>query len=109
MYDCNLAKEVMSDGIYIYISIIVPWERKWCQIPGVRCVGAEEVENVNTLGDDAGVEIELQDQGQGDKLYNVGAHSLRIEEKQQSEDNHDVGDPDPSLTIHEEPQIEDIL
>ena len=41
------------------------------------------VENVNTLGDDAGVEIELQDQGQGDKLYDVGAHSLTIEEKQQ--------------------------
>ena len=47
------------------------------------------VENVNTLGDDAGVEIELQDQGQGDELYDVGAHSLRIEENQQAEDNHD--------------------
>ena len=64
------------------IYIPVPYDP---EIPGVRCVDAdadEEVENVdvamlNTLSDDGGEDIELQDLGQGD----------------------DLGDLDPSLSI----------
>ena len=64
------------------IYIPVPYDP---EIPGVRCVDAdtdEEVEKVdvameNTLSDDGGDDIELQDLGQGD----------------------DLGDLDPSLSI----------
>ena len=68
------------------IYIPVPYDP---EIPGVRCVDAEEVENVDvdvamvtSLSDDGGEDIELQDLGQGDDLGDVGAldPSLSIEE-----------------------------
>ena len=76
------------------IYIPVPYDP---EIPGVRCVDAEEVENVdvamvNTLSDDGGEDVELQDLGQGD-----------------GDDLGDVGALDPSLSIEEEPPAEDNL
>ena len=77
------------------IYIPVPYDP---EIPGVRCVDAdayEEVEKVdvameNTLSDDGGEDIELQDLGQGDDLG-------------------DVGVLEPLLSIEDEPPVEDKL
>ena len=76
-----------EDTEYADIYIPVPYDP---EIPGVRCVDAEEVDvaMVNTLSDDGGEDIELQDLGQGDDLGDVGAL-------------------DPSLSIEEEPPAED--
>ena len=59
-----------EDTEYADIYIPVPYDP---EIPGVRCVVAEEVEvenedvaMVTTLSDDGGEDIELQDLGQGD-------------------------------------------
>ena len=80
------------------IYIPVPYDP---EIPGVRCVDAEEVENVDvdvamvtSLSDDGGEDIELQDLGQGDDLGDVGAldPSLSIEEEPPAEDNLQTGD-----------------
>ena len=78
------------------IYIPVPYDP---EIPGVRCVDVENVENVdvameNSLSDDGGDDIELQDLGQGDDLGDVGAldPSLSIEEEPQTEDNLKTGD-----------------
>ena len=78
------------------IYIPVPYDP---EIPGVRCVDAEELENedvamVNTLSDDGGEDIELQDLEQGDDLGDVGVcnHSLSIEEKPPAEDKLQTGD-----------------
>ena len=85
-----------EDTEYADIYIPVPYDP---EIPGVRCVDAEEVENVdvamvNTLSDDGGEDIELQDLGQGDDLGDVGAldPSLSIEEEPPAEDNLQTGD-----------------
>ena len=66
-----------DDTEYADIYIPVPYDP---EIPGVRCVDAEEVENVDvdvamvtSLSDDGGEDIELQDLGQGDDLGDVGA------------------------------------
>ena len=66
-----------EDTEYADIYIPVPYDP---EIPGVRCVDAEEVENVDvdvamvtSLSDDGGEDIELQDLGQGDHLGDVGA------------------------------------
>ena len=66
-----------EDTEYADIYIPVPYDP---EIPGVRCVDAEEVENVDvdvamvtSLSDDGGEDIELQDLGQGDDLGDVGA------------------------------------
>ena len=77
---------------YNDIYIPVPYDP---EIPGVRCVDAEEEENVDvavvtSLSDDGGEDIELQDLGQGDDLGDVEAL-------------------DPSLSIEEEPPAEDKL
>ena len=80
------------------IEIPVPYDP---EIPGVRCVDAEEVEKededvvmVTTLSDDGGEDMELQDLGQGDDLGDVGAldNSLSIEEEPPAEDNLQTGD-----------------
>ena len=64
-----------EDTEYADIYIPVPYDP---EIPGVRCVDAEEVElenedvaMVTTLSDDGGEDIELQDLGQGDDLGDV--------------------------------------
>ena len=71
------------------------------KIPGVVYVDAEEVENVdvamvnvNTLSDDGGEDIKLQDLGQGDDLGDVGFldPSLSKQESQPAEDNLQTGD-----------------
>ena len=78
------------------IHIPVPYDP---EIPGVRCVDAEEVENVdvamvNTLSDDGGEDIELQDLGQGDEGAEMGALEplLSIEEEPPAEDNLQTGE-----------------
>ena len=81
-----------EDTEYADIYIPVPYDP---EIPGVRCVDAEEVENVDvamvtSLGDDGGEDIELQVLGQGGDLGDEGAL-------------------DPSLSIEEEPLAEDSL
>ena len=83
-----------EDTEYADIYIPVPYDP---EIPGVRCVDAEEVElenedvaMVTTLSDDGGEDIELQDLGQGDDLGDGGAL-------------------DPSLNVEEEPPAEDKL
>ena len=87
-----------EDTEYADIYIPVPYDP---EIPGVRCVDAEEVENVDvdvamvtSLSDDGGEDIELQDLGQGDDLGDVGAldPSLSIEEEPPAEDNLQTGD-----------------
>ena len=81
-----------EDTEYADIYIPVPYDP---EIPGVRCVDAEEVElenvdvaMVTTLSDDGGKDIKLQDLGQGDDLCDVGAldTSLSIEEELPAED-----------------------
>ena len=52
-----------EDTEYADIYIPVPYDP---EIPGVRCVDAGEV--VNTLRDDGGEDIELQDLRQGEDL-----------------------------------------
>ena len=76
---------------YNDIYIPVPYDP---EIPGVKCVDAEEVENVdvamvNTLSDDGGEVVELQDLGQDDDLSDVGAldRSLSLEEEPTADDN----------------------
>ena len=61
-----------EDTEYADIYIPVPYDP---EIPGVRCVDAEEVENADVamekslgLSKDGGEDIELQDLGQGDDL-----------------------------------------
>ena len=89
-----------EDTEYADIYIPVPYDP---EIPGVRCVDAEEVEvenvdvdvaMVTSLSDDGGEDIELQDLGQGDDLGDVGAldPSLSIEEEPPAEDNLQTGD-----------------
>ena len=87
-----------EDPEYADIYIPVPYDP---EIPGVRCVDAEEVElenevvaMVTTLSDDGGEDIELQDLGQGDDLADVGAldTSLSIEEELPAEDNLQTDD-----------------
>ena len=85
-----------EDTEYADIYIPVPYDP---EIPGVRCVDAEEVENedvamVNTLSDDGGEDIELQDLGQGDDLGDGGVcnPSLSIEEEPPAEDKLQMGD-----------------
>ena len=87
-----------EDTEYADIYIPVPYDP---EIPGVRCVDAEEVENVDvdvamvtSLSDDGGEDTELQDLGQGDDLGDVGAldPSLSIEEEPPAEDNLQTGD-----------------
>ena len=85
-----------EDTEYADIYIPVPYDP---EIPGVRCVDVEEVENedvamVNTLSDDVGEDIELQDLGQGDNLGDVGALEplLGIEEEPPAEDKLQTGD-----------------
>ena len=86
-----------EDSEYADIYIPVPYDP---EIPGVRCVDAEEVELENgdvamviALSDDGGEDIELQDLGQGDDLGDVGAldPSLSIEEEPPAEDNLQIG------------------
>ena len=72
-----------EDTEYADIYIPVPYDP---EIPGVRCVDVEELENedvavVNTLSDDGGEDIELQDLGPGDDLNDAGFPSLSIEEE----------------------------
>ena len=92
-----------EDPEYADIYIPVPYDP---EIPGVRCVDAEEVElenvdvaMVTTLSDDGGEDIELQDLGQGDDLGDVGAldPSLSIEEEPLAEDNLQTGDNEDVL------------
>ena len=68
------------------IYIPVPYDP---EIPGVRYIDDEE-----TLSDDGGEDIELQDLGQGGDLADMGAldHSLSIEEEPPAEDNLQTGD-----------------
>ena len=86
-----------EDTEYADIYIPVPYDP---EIPGVRCVDAEEVENVDvdvamvtSLSDEGGEDIELQDLGQGDDLGDVGAldPALSIEEEPPAEDNLQTG------------------
>ena len=88
--DTTTSSEEETEYADIYIP--VPYDP---EIPGVRCVDAEEVENVDvaivtSLSEDGGENIELQDLGKGDDLGEVGA-------------------PDPLMIIEEEPQAEDNL
>ena len=76
-----------EDIKYADIYIPVPYDP---EIPGVRCVDAEDVENVDvfmvtSLSYDGGEDIELQDLRQGGDLANGGTL-------------------DPLLSIDEEPQ-----
>ena len=90
-----------EDTEYADIYIPVPYDP---EIPGVRCVDAEEVENVDvamvtSLSDDGGEDIELQDLGQGDDLGDEGVlnPSLSIEEEPTAEDNLQTGDNEDVL------------
>ena len=85
-----------EDTEYADIYIPVPYDP---EIPGVRCVDAEEVENVDvamvtSLSDDGGEDIELQDLGRDDYLGDEEAlnPSLSIEEEALVEDNLQTGD-----------------
>ena len=87
-----------EDTEYADIYIPVPYDP---EIPGVRCVDAEEVENVDvtmvaSLSEDGGENIELQDLGKGDDLGEVGGPdlSLIIEQEPPEEDNLLTGDMD---------------
>ena len=90
-----------EDTEYADIYIPVPYDP---EIPGVRCVDVEELENedvamVNTPSDDGGEDIELQDLGQGDDLGDEGVlnPSLSIEEEPTAEDNLQTGDNEDVL------------
>ena len=90
-----------EDTEYADIYIPVPYDP---EIPGVRCVDAEEVENVDvaivtSLSNDGGEDIELQDLGQGDDLGDEGTldPSLSIEEEPTAEDNLQTGDNEDVL------------
>ena len=85
-----------EDTEYADIYIPVPYDP---EIPGVRCVDAEEEENVEvamvtSLSDDGGEDTELQDLGQGDDLADVEAvdPSLSIKEEPTAEDNLQTGE-----------------
>ena len=88
--DTTTSPEEVTEYADIYIP--VPYDP---EIPGVRCVDAEEVENedvamVNTLSDDDGEDIEL---GQGEDLGDVGSlDSLSIEDEPLAEVNLQTGD-----------------
>ena len=78
------------------IYVPVPYDP---EIPGLRYVDDQEVENVvvamvNTLSDDGGEDIELRDLDQRDDLGDVGALQplLGIEEEPPAEDNLQTGD-----------------
>ena len=63
-----------EDTEYADIYIPVPYDP---EIPGVRCIDAEEEENVdvamvNTLSDEVGEDFVLQDVGQGEDLGDTG-------------------------------------
>ena len=84
-----------EDTEYADIYIPVPYDP---EIPGVRCVDAEEVENVDvaivtSLSDDGGEDIELQDLGQ-ELSDDDGEEDLG-----QGDDLDDVGALEPSLSI----------
>ena len=92
--DTTTSSEEDTEFADIYIP--VPYDP---EIPGVRCVDAEEEENVDiamvaTHSDDGGEDIELQDLGQVDELCDVEGldPSLSIEEEQTAEDNLQTGD-----------------
>ena len=79
-----------EDTEYADIYIPVPYDP---EIPGVRCVDAEEVEDVDvamvtSLGDDGGEDIDLQDLGQGGALGDEGgldpSLSLRRSQEQRT-------------------------
>ena len=98
-----------EDTEYADIYIPVPYDP---EIPGVRCVDAEEVENVDvamvtSLSDDGGEDIELREVGQ--ELSNVGGEDIELQDLGQGGDLGDEGALDPSLSIEEEPPAEDIL
>ena len=85
-----------EDTEYADIYIPVPYDP---EIPGVRCVEVEEVENedvamVNTLSDDGGEDIQLQELAQGDDLNDAEALDplLSVEEEPQAEDKLQTGD-----------------
>ena len=83
-----------EDTEYADIYIPVPYDP---EIPGVRCVDAEEVENVDVtvvISEDGGDDVELQDLGQGDDLGDVGAldPSRSIEEEPPANKNLQTGD-----------------
>ena len=94
----DTTKSPEEDTEYADIYIPVPYDP---EIPGVRCVDAEEVKNVDvdfatvdTLSDVVGEDIELQDLGKGDDFGDVGGldPSVSIEEKPPAEDNLQTGD-----------------
>ena len=63
-----------EDTEFADIYIPVPYDP---EIPGVRCIDAEEEENVdvamvNTLSDEVGEDFVLQDVGQGEDLGDTG-------------------------------------
>ena len=98
-----------EDTEYADIYIPVPYDP---EIPGVRCVDAEEVENVDiamvtSFSDDGGEDIELQDLGH--ELSNVGGEDIELQYLGQGEYLGDEGTLDPSLSIEEEPTVEDNL
>ena len=94
----DTTKSPEEDTEYADIYIPVPYDP---EIPGVRCVDAEKVENVDvdiamvdTLSDVVGEDIELQDLGKGDDFGDVGGldPSISIEEEPLAEDNLQTGD-----------------
>ena len=94
--ETTTSSEEDEDTDYADIYIPVPYDP---EIPGVRCVDAEEVENVNVAmvnipSDDGGEDIELQDLGRDDYLGDEEAlnPSLSIEEEALIEDNLQTGD-----------------
>ena len=100
-----------EDTEYADIYIPVPYDP---EIPGVRCVDAEEVENVDvamltSLSDEGGEDIELQDLGQGDDLGDDGGEDIELQDLGQGDDLNDAGALDPLLSVEEEPPAEDKL
>ena len=65
--DTTRSTEEDEDTEYVDIYIPIPYDP---EIPGVRCVDAEEVEKVDiaNYSDGGGEDIGLQDPGQGDDL-----------------------------------------
>ena len=98
-----------EDTEYADIYIPVPYDP---EIPGVRCVDAEDVENVDvamviSLSYVGGKEIELQDLGH--ELSDDGGEEVELKDLGQGDDLVDMGALDPSLNIEEEPPAEDNL
>ena len=70
--DTTTSPEEETEDADIFIP--VPYDP---QIPGVRCVDADKVENValvTTLSDDGGEDIDLRDLGQGEDRVDLEAH-----------------------------------